>query len=178
MAFYKNFTHSSHVWTDGTAMTALTHTLDTEQGNMQIGGVKPGLRNVGIYQRKGQVVSIAYEDRALPTASITANLSIWTDSSSGTALDFLLAAAGGPYASRASTLAPSGATAANVPFTFDWAVTIEGTNFGDSADLSGTLTDFLITEIAPLAEGSPSTLNFSGECLGDLTGDFAEAVAT
>lgn len=178
MPFYKNFTQSSHTWTDGTAMTALTHTLDTEQGNMQIGGVVTGLRNVGVYQRKGQVVSIAYEDRAFPTASITANLSIWTDGSSGTAIDFILAAAGGPYASRASTVAPSGATAANVPFTFDWAVTIEGTNFGDSADLSGTLEDFLVRDLAPLAEGSPDTLSFSGDCLGALTGDFAQAVAT
>lgn len=178
MPFYKNFTHSSHTWTDGTAMTALTHTLDTEQGNMQIAGVQIGLRNVGVYQRKGQVVSIAYEDRAFATASISANLGVWTDTSSGTALDFLLAASGGPYASRASTLAPSGATAANVPFTFDWATTLEGTNFGDGADLSGTLEDFLIRDISPLNEGSPSTLNYSGECLGALTGDFAEAVAT
>lgn len=176
MPSYRNFTQSSHTWSDGTG-TPLTHTLDTEQGNMQIGGVKPGLRNVGVYQRKGQVVSLAYEDRAFPTASITANLSVWTDTTNGTAMDFLLSNST-PYGSRVSTMAPAGATAAKVPFTMDWAVTIEGTNFGAGADLSGTLEDFLITQIDPLNEGTPSVLNFSGDCLGALTGDFAQAVAT
>lgn len=175
--YYKNFSHSSWVLTDGTAMTALTHTLDTESGTAQITGVLPGLRAAEVYERKGKFVSAAFGARAYPTFSIEANLARWTETGSGTTSDFILGTAGSPYSARVSTIAPSGATAGKVPFACDVAGTLEGTDFGDSADHSGTMNDWLVESYDPLQEGSPSKIAMSGRVLGAITGDFAASEA-
>ena len=51
---------------------------------------------------------------------------------------------------------------------------IEGTDFGDAADLSITANDCHLSDIG-LSEGQPSTLSFSCEVLGAISGDVAAA---
>lgn len=178
MAHYKNFTMSSWTLTDGTSGTALTHTLLTETGSASITEVTPGqLREIEIYTRKKAFVSAAHGAPKFPIFSLDAAMEAWKETSSGTLTDFFLGTTGTPYANRVSTIAPSGAAADAVPFACDIAGTIEGTDFGDSADHSGTMTDAIITSFTPLEEGSPNMIKFSATVVGALTGDFAVAVS-
>lgn len=177
MAYYKNFSHSTIVLTDGTSGTALSHTADTDQGNMSITGVVPGLRESSDYERKGAWVSSAFTTRKYPELSLSFFLAAWKDTGSGTISDFVLGTTGTPYASRVSTIAPSGATAGKVPFACSIAATLEGTDYGDSADHTGTLTKCKITTFDVLQEGDPNTVNLSAKVLGAITGDFAASEA-
>ena len=177
MAFVKNFTHGTLVLSDGTAMTALSHTCTMDLGTLQIGDVVPGLRETSDYERKGARTSSAYTTRKYPSFSLTFQMAAFTDTGTGTISDFILGTAASPFAARKSTIAPTGATAGKVPFAFDAALTIEGTNYGDSADHSGTLTDVRI-ESWSFSEGDPNEVSITGVVLGAITGDFAASVAT
>lgn len=168
--FYKNFTMGTVVLSDGTG-TPLTITLDIDNGDVSLTGVTPGLRNSSDYQRKGQYQCSAFTDRAFPTLSFTANMAEFTDTSSGTLIDFIFAKSGTPYGARIPTIAPAGATAARIPFTCDFQLTIEGTNFGDGADHVFGADNVKMT--VDFAEGDPNTFTINGTVLGALTDDWA-----
>lgn len=177
MAFYKNFTMATIVFTDGTSGTALTHTCDADKGTLQIGDIVPGLRSAADYERKGQWVSSAFTNRRYPSFSLTFNMAKWKDTSTATVTDFILGTSGTSYATRKSTILPSGGTSGKVPFACDISITIEGTNYGDSADHAAVLTDVRIDSYA-FAEGDPNEITVTGVVLGAITGDLAQAVAT
>ena len=57
-------------------------------------------------------------------------------------------------------------------YAVDITLTIEGTDFGDSADHAFVLTDCVVT-MDEFAEGEEDLVSFSFEVLGDITGDLA-----
>lgn len=167
--FVKNFSQSTIVFRDGTG-TPLTHTATTDVGDLAIGGLLPGLRASSNYERKGAFKSAGFTTRSYPTVSLSFQFAEFTDTSSGTLADFIFATSGTPYAARVSTIAPSGATAGKIPFACDIVLTIEGTNYGDSADHTITLNDVKITSF-DFAEGDPNSVSLTGEILGAISGD-------
>lgn len=175
--YVKNFSMGTFVFSDGTTPTPLAHTADTDLGTMSISGVVPGLREASDYERKGAYCSSAYTTRRYPEMSLSFHMTAWTDASAGTISDFLLGTSGTPFATRVSTLAPSGAAAGKVPFGFSLAATIEGSDFGDASDHSGTLTKCRLTDFSPLQEGDPNEMSISATVLGAITGDFAASEA-
>ena len=82
----------------------------------------------------------------------------------GTALEFLTQQ--GAYSANVSTLG------AGRPYAVHVTLDIEGTDFGDAADISITANDCHVSDIG-LSEGQPSTLSFSAEVLGAISGDVA-----
>jgi hypothetical protein len=72
----------------------------------------------------------------------------------------------GAFASAVSTLGSS----ADV-YTLDVVITVEGTNFGDSADATFTMEDCHLQ--VSWSDGDPATFSISGTCYGAITGDLA-----
>jgi hypothetical protein len=175
--YWKNFAHSTLVFSDGTAGTPLTHTADTDLGTLQITGMVPGLRESSNYERKGNHVSTAFTTRKYPEMTVTFALPTWKDTANGTISDFILATAGTPFAARVSVAAPTGATQGKIPFAYNLAAALEGTDYGDASDSSGTLTKCKVTDFNPLAEGDPNEISLSAQVLGAITGDFAASEA-
>ena len=168
MPYYKNFTHGSLVVTDGTG-TPLSHTVDVDDGTIQISDMVPGLRESSDYERKGVWVSSAFTTRKFPTLQLSCNFTKFRDTSSGTLLDMLFGTTGTPFAASVSTIAPSGATADKVPVAVTLALTIEGTNFGDSEDPTVTFAKARIESVS-FSEGDPNKVTFAFKVLGAISG--------
>lgn len=172
--YFKNFTHGTLQLTDGSAVP-LVRVCDMDKGTISITNVAPGLREVVDYERKGQYCSSAFTTRKYPILSVTFNYARWKDTANGTITDLIMATTGTPYSGRTSTIAPTGATV-EVPLALDAQITIEGTDFGDSADHVGGALDWRIDEYT-FTEGDPNEVTLTGPVLGALTDDFAQAVA-
>jgi hypothetical protein len=69
---------------------------------------------------------------------------------------------GGPFSGNTSTV--SGEV-----YTIDIRLTVEGTDYGDSADPTITLSDCYCT--IDFSEGDPDTLSVSFTCYGAISGD-------
>ncbi len=173
MPYYKNFSHGSLVVTDGTG-SPLSHTVDVDDGTLQISDIVPGLRESSDYERKGAWVSSAFTTRKYPTVTISCNFAKFRDTSSGTFYDMLFGTTGTPYAAAVSTVAPSGAAADKVPMAFTLALTIEGTNFGDSEDHTATFAKCRIESFS-FSEGDPSKVALTFKVLGAITGHIPTA---
>lgn len=163
-SFIKNNTMGSITLTDGTPTTPLSITVDFEQGDFTISGLTPnGMREVAHYEVRGLWRSSARTSRIYPTGSFSIMFTEFSEATTGTLLDFILA--DGAYASRVSTLG------SNYPvFTCDISITIEGTDYGDAADHTLTLEDCAIV-VDSFSEGDPNTVSVSFTCLGDISGD-------
>lgn len=150
---------------DGTG-TPLSVTVRFDQADFSISGLKQVNRGTTAYQSRATVHSIRHTAREFPTGSFSAMVSEFSESGTGTVLDMIHGTGG--HSARVSTTASSGDV-----ITFDITFTMEGTDFGDSADHTFTLED---CEIAyDFAEGDPNTLSFSFTCYGAVTGDIAIA---
>jgi hypothetical protein len=174
MAYLKNFAMGTLTLSDGTSPTALTFALDMDNGDIQITGLRPGLRESQPYERKGQFVSEAFTTRRYPTVTLTFQFEAFSLAAGGTIADWVFG--DGAHSARVGTLTPSGATDSKVPFACDASLVVEGSDYGDSGDHTLSWDDWVITDFG-FSEGDPNTFSISGEVRGAFGDDLVIAVA-
>lgn len=144
---------------DGTG-TPVTLSLPYDRGDFSLSGLSHVLNEPVAIERRGKFVSLAHGARRYPQVSFSCIVTSLTQSTgTGTAADFLLQREA--YSANVSTLGTGH------PYTVDVTLTIEGTDFGDSADEVITCTDVYITDCS-FAEGEPNTLTFTGTVYGTV----------
>lgn len=156
----KNFRDGSLTFSDATTPTPLSLTVAFEAGDFSIDNLNEGLVDTTAYLDRGEFQTLRKTNRVFPSVSFTAHFTDLSDASNATLYD--LARKSGYFASAVSTL---GANADAM--TYKLVFTVEGTNFGDSADHTLTLNDVRVT--VSVAEGDPDTYSISGTVYGAIT---------
>lgn len=137
-------------------------TVPYEKGDLSVDGLAQSLNELVKHEARGNFISASYGNRRYPSMSFSAfatNLVGGTSSAPGTVYEFVTRS--GAYAALVPTLG------AGHPMTVDVRLTIEGSNFGDSADETITLHDVHVT--ASFQEATDgNSLSFSGEVLGEV----------
>lgn len=155
----KNFRDGSIQVKDGTG-TPLSVTIQFENGDLSLSGTNQGNYEHTKYLDRGELGSLRKTNRMFPTGSFTCQMTDLSDATDRLIWDIVNKT--GAFASAVSTL---GANADL--YTLDIVLTIEGTNFGDSADHVLTMEDCRCS--IDFAEGDPSNFTISFEVLGAIT---------
>ena len=155
----KNFRDGSIQLKDGTG-TPLTVTVQFENGDLSLSGTNQGNYEHTKYLDRGELGSIRKTNRMFPTGSFTCQMTDLSDATDRLIWDIVNKT--GAFTAAVSTL---GANADL--YTLDVVLTIEGTNFGDSADHVLTMEDCRCS--IDFAEGDPSNFTINFEVLGAIT---------
>lgn len=156
----KNFRDGTLLFNDGTTPTPLSLTVQYEAGDFSIDGLNEGLVETTAYLDRGVFATLRKTTASFPSFTFSAHLTDVSDATNPTIYD--LARKSGVFASAVSTLGAN-ADALTYKLTF----TIEGNNFGDSADHTLVLNDCRIT--VSIAEGDPNSFTVSGIVYGAVT---------
>lgn len=159
-----SFTSGSIIVSDGTG-TPLTVTVQFDQADFAVSGLKDKLKDVTAYQTRGTLHSVRYAARSFPTLSFSFMVSEFSEASAGTLIDMITGKSSTPFAARVSTL---GATADVM--TFDVKLTVEASDFeSGTSDLSLICEDVFLE--FDFSEGDPDTISVSGTIYGNVTGN-------
>jgi hypothetical protein len=161
--YVKLNTHGSISFADGTG-TPVTLTSAYDRGDLKIDGLGSKLNDMVHVTRRGKYVSSAFGARRFPTVTFSAwctNFAGSSASAPGSIMEFLVGL--GAYSANVSKLGTGRPMAVNVT------LTIEGSNFGDTADESILLANVAITSFSFEESESGNVLSFSGEVLGSVT---------
>lgn len=157
---------------DGAA-TPVELTLAFDRGDLSLSTLKEVLNEDVAIERRGRFINSAHGARVYPSISFSCWISAFQDSgvAPGNILTWIQRTASSAYASLVSTLG----TGSSVPFACDLRYTLEGTDFGDSADHTFTCNDvqLQIDSFTEAAEGL--SVAISGMVRGGITGDLAMA---
>lgn len=164
MAIPKNFRDGSVVISDGTAVTPLNVTATFETGDFSIEEAGPGVGGyeTSRYLSRGELIGLRKTNKVAASGSMSFTFSEFTLNSTGNVID-MIRGTGTDFGSRVST-----STALGDVMTFDIVLTIEGTDLGDAADHTATLTDVEVTSIG-IAEGDPNTVSLGFTIHGTIT---------
>ena len=155
----KNFRDGTLTFTDNTG-TPLSMAIVYEAGDFSIDNLNEGLVETTAYLDRGEFATLRKTNRVFPSFSFTAHMTDLSDATDKLLYD--LARKTGAWASAVSTLGAN-ADAMTYKLTF----TVEGTNFGDSADHTMVLNDCRIT--LSFSEGDPNSFSVSGIVYGAIT---------
>ena len=155
----KNFRDGSLLFADNTG-TPLTLAIQYEAGDFSIDNLNEGLVETTAYLDRGEFATLRKTNRVFPSFSFTAHMTDLSDATDKLLYD--LARKTGAWASAVSTLGAN-ADAMTYKLTF----TVEGTNFGDSADHTMILNDCRIT--LSFSEGDPNSFSVAGIVYGAIT---------
>jgi hypothetical protein len=163
----KHWRDGSITLLDGTG-TPLSLTARFSTGDFSISGLKAKLRDTTAYQARGTVTSIRHGNRNFPSISFTCQIAEFSETGTGTIMDFITAKSGSPFASRVSTRGSSAEV-----FTCDVKITVEGSDHGDTSD--GTFTAEDVELSFDFSEGEPNTITLNGTVYGAISGDLVIA---
>jgi len=138
-SYIKNNTNGSAVLADATG-TPVTLTLAFDKGDIAISGLRQKFNEVGIVKRRGKRVSPMWGERTEPSCTLSlfmGNFIGGSNAAPGTPLEFMTFK--NAYSANTSTWKTD-------PASFKLTFTIEGTNFGDSADETVVLNDCILEE--------------------------------
>ena len=155
----KNFRDGTLVFADNTG-TPLTMPIVFEAGDFSIDNLNEGLVETTAYLDRGEFSTLRKTNRVFPSFSFTAHMTDLSDATDKLLFD--LARKTGAWAAAVSTLGAN-ADAMTYKLTF----TVEGTNFGDSADHTLVLNDCRIT--LSFSEGDPNSFSVAGIVYGAIT---------
>ena len=155
----KNFRDGTLVFADNTG-TPITLPIVYEAGDFSIDNLNEGLVETTAYLDRGEFATLRKTNRVFPSFSFTAHMTDLSDNTDKLLYD--LARKTGAFASAVSTLGAN-ADAMTYKLTF----TVEGTNFGDSADHTMILNDCRIT--LSFSEGDPNSFSVAGIVYGAIT---------
>lgn len=155
----KNFRDGTIVLSDGTG-TPLTVTIQFENGDLSMSGANAGQVDHTKYLDRGELGSVRRTSRTFVTGSFSCQMTDLSDSTDRLIWDMVNKT--GSFASAVSTL---GANADL--YTLKIVLTVEGTNFGDSADHVLTMNDCRCS--IDFAEGDPNSFTINFEVLGTIT---------
>ncbi len=160
-SYVKTAVHGTLTVLDGTG-SPVSLVVPFTRGDVSISNLKAKLNEITKIEARGKFLSHAWAARIYPAVSF----SLWcgnvvgsTTSAPGALAEFL--AGLGAYAANIAT------TGTGRPMTVDAKLTIEGSNFGDSADETITVED--LHGSFSFAEGMDgNAISFSGEGLGNV----------
>lgn len=155
----KNFRDGTLVFADNTG-TPLTLPIVYEAGDFSIDNLNEGLVETTAYLDRGEFATLRKTNRVFPSFSFSAHMTDLSDNTDKLLYD--LARKTGAFASAVGTLGAN-ADAMTYKLTF----TVEGTNFGDSADHTMILNDCRIT--LSFSEGDPNSFSVAGIVYGTIT---------
>ena len=155
----KNFRDGTLVFADNTG-SPLTLPIVYEAGDFSIDNLNEGLVETTAYLDRGEFATLRKTNRVFPSFSFSAHMTDLSDNTDKLLYD--LARKTGAFASAVSTLGAN-ADAMTYKLTF----TVEGTNFGDSADHTLILNDCRIT--LSFSEGDPNSFSVAGIVYGTIT---------
>lgn len=165
----KNFVKGSVRFADGTG-TPVTLVVPCDQGNYALTGLSAKLNQPIKVESRGRFKSLIRGPRIYPQFSLMAyvgNLIGATTSAPGSELEMLFGK--GAYSANISTLG------ASREMTIDVRLTVEGTDWGDTADETIDLED-VICSIDFNESGEGNTISITGEVLGAVV--FTNSVNT
>lgn len=155
----KNFRDGTILIEDGTG-TPLAVTVQYEAGDFSITGLNQGNVEATTYLDRGELGSVRKTSRTFPTFSFSAHMTDLSDNTDKLLYDAVNKT--GAFASAVST----GGTASDV-YMLKVTLTIEGTNFGDSADHVMILNNCHLS--IDFAEGDPNSFTLNGTVYGAIT---------
>jgi hypothetical protein len=155
----KNFRDGTLVFADNTG-SPLTLPIVYEAGDFSIDNLNEGLVETTAYLDRGEFATLRKTNRVFPSFSFSAHMTDLSDNSDKLLYD--LARKTGTFSAAVSTLGAN-ADAMTYKLTF----TVEGTNFGDSADHTMILNDCRIT--LSFSEGDPNSFSVAGIVYGTIT---------
>ena len=149
--------------TDGTGGAPVSLEVAFEEGNLSID--KPNAFSSLVIRDRGDISAVRKQDASIITGSFSFNLRQFTDGAeAGSIIDFVDKT--GFYVANIST--GSSGTPYLEQYAIDIKYDVEGTDHGDDADHSATLSKCIVDSYS-VSEGDPTnvTLNFS--CYGGVT---------
>lgn len=155
----KNFRDATIKLDDGTSPTPITLTVSLEAGDFSITGLNESNTEATTYLDRGELGSVRKTNRTFPTFSFTAHMADLSDATDKLLWDAVNKT--GAWASAASTISGSDVYGLKVT------ITIEGTNFGDSADHVLVLNGCHMA--IDFSEGDPNSFSLSGTVYGAIT---------
>lgn len=156
----KNFRDGTILVEDGTTPTALAVTVQFETGDFSGEGFSESQHEVTAYTDRGDFASLRKTVQTYPSFSFSCHMSDLHDATDKLIWNIINKT--GAFSAAKSTLG----TSADV-YTVDITLSIEGTNYGDTADHSLKLEDCRCT--IGLSEGDPNSFSISGVCYGTIT---------
>jgi hypothetical protein len=157
-AVLKNHTDGSVSFVDGTG-SPITAALKYSNGDFSVSGMRVGTQTTSRYQGRGLFRGSRLSEFEALAFTITCQMADFTAATgSVNPLDVMRKA--GPFASAVSKYGANAQIMA-----YNLVFTVEGTNFGDSADHTLTLTNCEI-ETIDFSEGDPNSFTINGVCTG------------
>ena len=158
-AVVKNFRDGTILIEDGTG-TPLAVTVQYEAGDFSITGLNESNTDATTYLDRGELGSVRKTNRTFPTFSFSAHMTDLSDATNKTLWDVVNKT--GAFAAAVST----GGTSSDV-YMLKVTFTVEGTNFGDSADHVLVLNNCHLA--LDFSEGDPNSFSLSGTVYGAIT---------
>lgn len=155
----KNFRDGTILIEDGTG-TPLAVTVQYEAGDFSISGLNQSNTEATTYLDRGELGSVRKTSRTFPTFSFSAHMTDLSDNTDKLLWDAVNKT--GAFASAVST----GGTASDV-YMLKVTFTVEGSNFGDSADHVLVLNNCHLS--IDFAEGDPNSFTLNGTVYGAIT---------
>lgn len=156
----KNFRDGTILIEDGTTPTPISITVQYEAGDFSITGLNQSNTEATTYLDRGELGSVRKTSRTFPTFSFSAHMTDLSDATDKLLWDAVNKT--GAFSSAIST----GSTASDV-FMLKVTLTVEGSNFGDSADHTLLMTNCHLS--IDFAEGDPNTFTINGTVYGTFT---------
>ena len=160
----KNMRDGSLTMSDGTGGTPISITVQFDQGDFSITGLKAKLAETTAYETRGLLRSVRHTTRVYPTGSFSCMMADFSEATTGTVADAILK--NGAFASAVS----SDGSTADV-YKLDLAFTCAGIVHGDAADHSFTLSNCECS--IDFSEGDPNSFSISFTVYGAITGGLA-----
>jgi hypothetical protein len=158
-AIVKHLYDGSITLKDGTG-TPVTLVAPFTTGETSISGLAATLREVQAYSARAGTPQVRHTGRTYPSGSFTLQFTNWTGASGSSVYAFVNKIA--PYSANLTTLTNPGEV-----YAIDIVLNVEGTDLGDSADHTMTLTKCVCT--ADFAEGEPNTVTINFVCYGAIS---------
>lgn len=155
----KNFRDGVLLVEDGTG-TPLAVTIQFEAGDFSLSGLNQSNTEATTYLDRGELGSVRKTSRTFPTFSFSAHMTDLSDATDKLIWDAVNKT--GAFSAAVST----GGTASDV-YMLKVTLTIEGTNFGDSADHVIIMNNCHLA--IDFAEGDPNTFTLNGTVYGAIT---------
>ena len=153
----KNLTDGKLTLKDGTGSPVVL-VVGFDMGDFTVSGLAQSMHEVAAYESRGVFKSARRTTRRYASGSFSLMLTDISDGTDQTVIDYLLKQ--GSYAANVSTLAGD-------VYCVDLVFDVEGTDLGDSADHSITLTKCHC--VVDVSEGDPDTIAVSYTAYGTVT---------
>ena len=155
----KNFRDGTILFADGTTPTPLSVTVTLEGGDFSLTGLNQGNTEATTYLDRGDLGSVRLTNRSFPAISLTCHMADLSDATDKLIFDIVNKT--GAFSAALSTITGSDVYGLKIT------LTIEGTNFGDSADHVMIMNNCHLA--IDFAEGDPNSFTLNGTVYGAIT---------